>query len=253
VQRGGSVFHFKNDLVKIRNLPDLLLLISRSLKKVGISHFLNFDRRFVSDICAAIGVYPDGLLNDIQRNEFHRYDLAVRHFIDEEAALPLFRSDIDDHVRSAGYRFSIFQRHMEFSGFLEKKNIFDVYYLPVTTDCYRSIFCCWSDNCDSHGLKKIVYENKEFIEYVAFFLNDLIREKSFSLRSGRGVKLRQRPIEIVQLMVQKDLRSHEIARLLGLHEVTVNKHVAFFKEIYGRETLHAAIADAYLEGMINLG
>jgi len=242
---------------RCKSFDEILRTVQKHLSLLGIENpkFYRFRTICPAESTNVVGVYPESLVAAIEKNEFYSSDLALKHLMSdgERHVKPFFRSKIDNHVRAADYYLRPYEKHMEFVDFLEKCKINDMLFIPAGEDAGKnSAFCCWSQGGDAERFRAIATEHMTELCALASALEKVIWAKYRTLTRLGSNTITPAVRGALQLLVDKDLSSGEVATLLGLHEVTMYKHMAAAKKAVKANTLVGLVVGAWRSGQIEL-
>jgi len=245
-----------DNLSRTKSLPELIGKTQHFVRQMGIDGFFHFELEFPASILDAIGVMPENLLTGIKANAFQNYDLVLRHLLanPRQIPAPLFRSAVDNHVRSAPYEPPAFLRHKEFSDFLHKLKMFDIFYLPVARPDARcpAVFCCWSTG-EPALLQRQVNAHFESIMRLASAFDQIGRRRfpgKFHPRKNWPIPPSVR--SIVEIYAAKDVPFALVAQIRGVHDVTVNKQMMAAKRAFGTSTSTGVVLEMIRQGLISV-
>lgn len=245
-----------NSLSRTKSLPELIGKTQYFVRQMGIDGFFHFELEFPASILDAAGIMPERFLAGIKANAFQNYDLVLRHLLANPGHIPapLFRSAVDNHVRSAPYEPPAFLRHKEFSDFLHSLKIFDIFYLPIARPDARcpAVFCCWSTREPIH-LQRQVNAHFESILRLASAFDQFGRQRfpgKFHPRKNWPIPPSVR--SIVELYAAKDVPFALVARIRGVHDVTVNKQMMVAKRAFGTSTSTGVVLEMIRQGLISV-
>jgi len=235
------------------DIQDLIVHVGGLLRALGLASFAHYLGHCPADALDAIGTHMGPLRDGYIKNEFYLDDIAVSTSL--EIDKPFFRSMVDDYILSSPFASAKVRNHKVCVEFLRTNGIFDAYMHPIVDGDHRAIFALSAEGCPAEIFQEQVKSNRDHISILALAFDrigrDKYRSKFHGLNNNPNIILQPRVRQILQLMADKDLKQEEVARLLNIHTITVNKHMAAAKKALSTFTIHGTILAAKEAGLIS--
>jgi len=239
-------------LFRAKSVADLNKMVEKLLGRHGINRFAHTDLTTLNGILDPVGNFDPKVTDRYVIEGFPSDDFMSRHLLLDKSQKPIFRSDIQRYVDSAPFESDFFKRNVDISKFLTEVGMEDCYNIPLKTGGLFSVSIHYGK---PDSFREIVNRNIKFVHQIAEAVDHVGRTKfmsKFHAAKITRLPLCPRPLEILNIMANKDLNAAETARLLGIHEVTVNKHIAAAKKALRADTLLGLLMAAIRGGMISV-
>lgn len=242
------------DLDACNKLECLIARTAKLLRRIGITDFGHVKLTRKVDALDVIGTYDSGLIDRYRRESFHQVDLVFDALLCGGAAM--FRSEVDDHVANAGFKTEAYIHHREYCEYLRRQGIHEVYCYPIPESDPPALFVCSTPSMEKERFQDIVRENLSAIHNLARAFHGIGSSRFsthfHSVRGNRHIPLRDRALELLEILARKDVTLNEAAEILSMSISTANQHIAFAKKRLHASTMHGLIVAAYREGLLGL-
>lgn len=243
-------------LFKSSSEHKLVALTRQVLNEHGITGFFVFEPDAPASFLRSIGTLPDSFIRGVKENGFQNADQVLRHLTADPRNLPkpLFRSVVDNHVRTAPYSPKAFDRHRVFESYLKSFCIQEVYYHPFRWSLLNTaaVFCLYGTG-DPEKFRNSVESFSPRIDALAKAFCESGSFKKLSRNRVKNLNLANpAPVALIRLMAEKDLDGREVAAYKKLHEVTVYKHIAAAKEALGATSPAGLVAQCLKQGYFTI-
>jgi len=239
-------------LFQAKSVADLNKRVDSLLERVGINRFAHTDLTMVNGILDPVGNFDPKVTDRYVWEGFPTDDFMNRHLLLDKEKKPIFRSDIQRYVDAAPFESDFFRRNIDITKFLKEVGMEDCYNIPLPTG---GMFSVSIHHGPTDPFREVVLRNRKTIHQIAEAVDWVGRTKfqnRFHSTKIARMPICPRPLEILNIMANKDLSATETARLLGLHEVTVNKHIAAAKKALKVNTLLGLLMAAIKGGMVSV-
>lgn len=236
-----------------KDLGDLISRINKLLNGVGIDRFAHTNLTSLNSVLEPIGNFDPKVTDRYAWEGFHCDDFMARHL--QLKKKPIFRSVIQEYIDNAPFDHDLLRRNRDISKFLTEVGMQDCYNIPMFDEGRYGLFSISIHHGTPEKFREITLKNIKFIHQLAEVVDRIGRNKfasQFIPNKLTRISLSPRPVEILDLMANKDLNAAETARLLGLHEVTINKHIAAAKKALKANTLPGLLMAAIKAGLISI-
>jgi len=237
-----------------KNSPHEIIALTRKIiNEFGITGFFVFELRWPASFLFGAGTLPESFISGVQENGFQNADQVIRHLMTDPRTLPqpLFRSTVDSYVGASPYSSKAIERHKEFAAYLKQFCIREIYYHPFRPagfDCGAVIALYGSG--EPQNFRESVARFSARIEPLAQAFCEALGRHRFHRRRLDFVK--PAPVEVIRLMVEKDLSGGEIAALKEVHEVTIYKQIAELKKALRVSSFAGIVAQCLKLGLVTL-
>ncbi len=252
----SSEYGYYFELSSATDVGDFKRRIDNIVKRLGFGDYAFVRLASVEDSRELISITPD-LITTYDAAGLWEYDLALKHSIDDTR--PIFRSAINEHVFQSPVELGEYSRCMHEANELNKSfGYYDFYNTPIEarngnghvvlavtlkglspTVLKRKVQQCMSD-------LQLLCEAIDFVSTRKFADELLGRED----QESRIIKINSRPLEVLDMLANKDLNITEVAAEMGISKNTANRHLHAARKAFGVRTNYAAIKKSILNRLI---
>lgn len=244
-------------LATARSINDFNKKIKGILRPFGIDRFCHTDLSRDNGTGALglldpVGNFDPKVTDRYAKEGFNGDDMMRWHL--EKKRTSMFRTTLVNYMEKSPFDHDLFKRNREINKFLVDVGMQDVLNIPILAGETYGVFSISIHHGESRTLKETVAKNRKTIFELADSVDRVGRNKFSQFHSPRISRLpiTAQTIDILEMMAKKDLSGPEVAELLGIHEQTVQKHIAAAKKALGVRTLPGLTMAAIKAGLISV-
>lgn len=242
---------FSCHLAAARTFDEFIQRALDALRGWGVSEFGHIYLRYPADACDMVGACPPALRERYTHEGFHRDDLFLQHFLMGGPAI--FRSQIDEYIAAAPFKSKSVGDHRLCCNWLQGQAIHETYGYPIPDATPAALFFCSTIGMAASDFQETIHEHRHSIQRLARAFDAVGRQKfkqKFHGLNNPNLLVARRPLELLQIMSEKDFTLREAANFMGIQLSTANIHIAAAKKALGASTLHGLMDAARREGLL---
>lgn len=237
----------------VNNIVSFQEKILESLNDIGFSDYSFYRLNGAPQLEGGLLSTLEDVMVSYQSEGFAEHDIMLMHANSKNA--PLLMSSVENHITHAPYETEGYIRYFELIRLCRCYGFNDFYNIPFDS-CngkHRVAMGVSAKNIPKCEFQRMVYKSRNELTLLAQSIDYVVLKKFpnfFVTEESTQVTLSPRPLQLLQVMVQKNLLLKQAAYELHIGIDTANKHMATIKSTLGAATQASAVYRAIEEGLI---